>query len=199
MRSLRLLLLLVPGLLALPAVAAAADVVGPERCKECHEKAFEAWKGRPHARAEEALGAKAKEPACLTCHAPQKKLGVAGVSCEACHGAGEHYSPSYVMRDPELARAVGLQVPGEKECRGCHDATTPSLSPFSFEQKLPLIDHWTADRKARTASAEAAAGAPPPPAAAKARPKNEGTAPPPPGKPASTGAPSPTRTPPGTR
>jgi hypothetical protein len=157
----RLRWLLLASILAVPALPGAADNVGPEACKACHEKAFEVWRVHAHARAESALGEKAKEPACLSCHAPQKQLGLAGVSCESCHGPGEHYSPSYVMRDPELARMVGLQIPGEKECKACHDGTSPSLTPFVHAEKLPLIDHWTLERAARGKKTEP----PPKPAA----------------------------------
>jgi hypothetical protein len=145
---------------ALPTFALAVDVVGAEACKACHEQAYEAWKVDPHANAEASLGDKAKEPACLSCHAPQKKAGVAGVSCEGCHGPGQFYAPSYVMRDAELARAVGLVVPGEKECRACHDASSPSLEPFDYAKKLKLVDHWSAERAARKAGKPEAKPAP---------------------------------------
>jgi formate-dependent nitrite reductase cytochrome c552 subunit len=79
---------------------------------------------------------------CLSCHAPDIEDGIAGVSCEACHGPGRLYSAPYVMRDPELARAVGLADPGERACAGCHTDTTPSLVKFEYARKLPLIKHW---------------------------------------------------------
>ena len=53
------------------------------------------------------------------------------------------------MKDSELARLVGLQDPSEKSCRTCHDASSPSLAPFDFVQKLKLVDHWTAERAKR--------------------------------------------------
>jgi hypothetical protein len=46
------------------------------------------------------------------------------------------------MRDPELARAVGLADPGERVCAGCHTESTPSLVRFDHARKLPLIQHW---------------------------------------------------------
>jgi len=66
-----------------------------------------------------------------------------GVGCETCHGAGQYYSPSYVMRDSELSRAVGLLDPGQKSCLVCHSSATPSLTPFDFAAKVKLIDHWS--------------------------------------------------------
>jgi hypothetical protein len=128
---------------AAPASSHAGDKVGPETCKACHPAAYEAWLASPHARAREALPERSRnEPRCLTCHAPDAEEGLVGVSCEACHGPGRVYSARYVMRDPELARAVGLVDPGEKTCAACHTESTPSLVRFEYERKLPLIRHW---------------------------------------------------------
>lgn len=132
---------------ALPALA--FDYVGAAACEECHAEAVEAWRRSPHARAEVSLGEKAKEPACLTCHAPQKKKGLEGVTCEACHGPGGAYKADYVMKDPELARAVGLVEPTEKQCLVCHDASSPSLEPFRWAEKRAADDHWSAEWKRR--------------------------------------------------
>lgn len=127
------------------ATARAADFVGPESCKACHPAAYAAWHSSKHARAYESLStAEKKDARCTSCHAPElRDQQVAGVSCESCHGGGQYYSPEYVMRDPELARRVGLQDPSEKMCRNCHDASSPSLRPFDFVTKLKLIDHWS--------------------------------------------------------
>jgi hypothetical protein len=136
-------------LVVLAAPAAAEDVVGPQVCRSCHAQAYEIWKASAHARAEVDLGTQAKDPQCLSCHAPQKSQDLAGVSCEGCHGPGQHYSPVYVMRDAELARLAGLRVPDEKACRTCHDETSPSLRRFDPAAMLQVIDHWSADRAAR--------------------------------------------------
>jgi len=129
--------------LLLPLAArAAGDKVGPETCKACHPSAYEAWRLTPHARALESLPERSrKDGRCLSCHAPDAADGIAGVSCEACHGPGRIYAARYVMRDPELARAVGLSDPGEKTCLGCHTDSTPSLVKFEYARKLPLIVH----------------------------------------------------------
>jgi hypothetical protein len=127
----------------LPLVSHAGDHVGPETCKACHPAAYEAWLASPHARARDALPERSRaEPRCLSCHAPDAEEGLPGVSCEACHGPGRAYSAAYVMRDPELARLVGLVDPGEKTCAACHTESTPSLVRFEYERKLPLIRHW---------------------------------------------------------
>ena len=129
--------------LCVPAGARAAEHVGPETCKACHPAAYEAWCASPHARARETLPERSRgDHRCLSCHAPDLEDGIAGVSCEACHGPGRVYSAPYVMRDPELARAVGLADPGERTCAGCHTDSTPSLVKFEYARKLPLIKHW---------------------------------------------------------
>lgn len=138
--------------LLLPPVAAraAGDKVGPEACRACHPSAYLAWAATPHARAYEALPERSRKDArCLGCHAPNLEDGLAGVSCESCHGGGRVYAASYVMRDPELSRALGLVEPGERSCGACHTESTPSLERFDPKKKLPLIEHWVEERKGR--------------------------------------------------
>jgi len=127
----------------LPAAAlASGGVVGPETCKACHPAAYASWREGPHARALETLPERSRGDArCLGCHSPQVEAGLSAVTCEACHGPGRLYAARYVMRDLELARAVGLLVPGEKTCLGCHTDSTPSLKKFDVKQKLKLIAH----------------------------------------------------------
>jgi formate-dependent nitrite reductase cytochrome c552 subunit len=133
-------------------------MVGPETCKACHPAAYEAWRTGPHARAFDSLPERSrKDGRCLSCHAPRMEDGFVAVGCESCHGAGGAYSARYVMRDPELARAVGLLDPNEKTCSGCHNESTPSLTKFEYARKLPLLEHWNAERAAWKAE-----GAPPP-------------------------------------
>jgi hypothetical protein len=138
--------------------AAGGSSVGPETCKACHPAAYEIWRNGPHARSVDGLAAQSrKDPRCLSCHAPDADQGLAAISCESCHGPGRMYSAPYVMRDPELARLLGLVDPGEKSCLACHGESAPSLVRFEYTKKLPLIDHWTPAR-----SAQPAAGAPEP-------------------------------------
>lgn len=128
--------------LALPSMSHAGDRVGPETCKACHPAAYDAWRATPHARARESLPERSRNDArCLTCHAPDIEDGIAGVTCEACHGPGRVYMARYVMRDHELSRAVGLVDPKERTCAGCHTESTPSLVRFEYGRKLPLIRH----------------------------------------------------------
>jgi hypothetical protein len=132
-------------------VALGYGYLGPESCQGCHPDAYAAWRASPHARAKESLSAaQQKDARCLSCHSPADgEQQVANVSCESCHGGGQYYSARYVMKDPELARLVGLVDPSEKGCRTCHDGSSPSLKPFDFVTKLKAIDHWSVERKKR--------------------------------------------------
>jgi hypothetical protein len=154
------------GLVVQPATA--AERVGSETCRACHQTAYQVWKASPHAKASENLTAAQRDDLrCAYCHAPERARALqqsgpfqrndqvsgqasalveGGVGCETCHGAGQYYSPGYVMRDSELARAVGLLDPGQKSCLVCHSGEAPSLSPFDFAAKVKLIDHWTQAR-----------------------------------------------------
>lgn len=140
------------GVVLASGVAVAADFTGPESCKACHLQAYEGWKQSKHFRARESLSAQQQKDArCLSCHSPDEaEQSVSNVSCETCHGGGQFYVSSYVMKDAELARLVGLQDPSEKSCRNCHDASSPSLRPFDFVEKLKIIDHWSAERARKT-------------------------------------------------
>jgi hypothetical protein len=149
-----LLVLWLPG----PREARAHEPIGAETCKACHPAAYEIWRETPHSRAHASLPDRQRGDArCTGCHAPLGERA-AGVSCEACHGNGQLYARRYVMRDRELARALGLVQPGEKTCLACHNETAPSLSRFDYARKLPLIQHAEADREARRAAAAATGG-----------------------------------------
>jgi formate-dependent nitrite reductase cytochrome c552 subunit len=134
--------------------ALAADFLGPESCKGCHAEAYAVWSTSKHARSLESLTREQqKDPRCTACHSPNlADQRVAAVSCETCHGGGQYYVPAFVMKDPELARLVGLLDPGERSCRSCHDAGSPSLRPFDFALKLKAMDHWSAARAKRAAA-----------------------------------------------
>lgn len=131
-------------------MAFAADYVGSETCQGCHPEAYAAWMLSKHAHAQDSLAKTQQQNGrCLTCHSPNQREGVNHVGCETCHGPGQFYSPEYVMKDPELARLVGLVDPSEKMCRTCHDSSSPSLRPFDFEAALKAIDHWSEERERR--------------------------------------------------
>ena len=134
---------LLPLLVLLPAAVLASDFVGPESCKVCHPASYEVWRASRHAQAASSLPEKNRTDArCTTCHAPPQENVAAGVTCETCHGPGHLYARSYVMRDKELSRALGLVAqPGERTCAACHDDSAPSLTRFDFQKKMLLIEH----------------------------------------------------------
>ena len=137
------------------------DFLGAESCEACHPDAWASWQASAHARSREVLSEKQRKDArCLLCHSPNESdQRVAQVSCETCHGGGQYYSAKYVMKDGELARLTGLLDPTEKSCRGCHDASSPSLRPFEFKEKLKVIDHWSVERQKREQKTQGSSGA----------------------------------------
>ena len=121
----------------------ANDYLGVNRCRSCHEQAYDQWQQTAHARAHERLSPiESRDPRCAGCHSTSIKDGLVGVQCESCHGPGEHYWPAYIMRDDALARAVGLQKGDEPRlCKGCHTVETPSLRPFDYAKAIIGIRH----------------------------------------------------------
>ena len=140
--------------LVVASAALASPFQGAESCKSCHAGAYDAWQKTAHARSAEALTSDQKKQAlCLACHSPSASASsgiVQSVSCESCHGAGQFYAPEYVMKDPELARAVGLiEVDPKTSCLVCHTDSSPSLVKFDVEKKRATVDHWTVERAKR--------------------------------------------------
>jgi hypothetical protein len=45
---------------------------------------------------------------------------MAGVQCEACHGAGNDYKKVSIMKDRDASIANGLIIPTQETCDGCH-------------------------------------------------------------------------------
>jgi Cytochrome c554 and c-prime len=145
--------------------AIAGELIGPESCRTCHAEAYRIWAQSPHARASDALtGTERTSPLCLQCHSRDEARSgaaqVTGVSCETCHGGGRYYQPAIVMRDHELARLFGLAdltaASAGPLCLSCHGGEQQLLSgPFDLKARLAQIDHWTADREARSKEARA--------------------------------------------
>jgi hypothetical protein len=136
------------------------------------------WQATAHAKAYETLGTdKAKElgkkagvddpqksDACLQCHVTAHGVDAAllgpkydateGVGCESCHGAGADYDTNAIMKaimtgETEPA-SVGLIIPNEKTCRGCHNEKSPTFAGFDYEKFVAKIAHpIPEERKAR--------------------------------------------------
>lgn len=152
-------------IVALPATAD-AQYAGPARCRGCHLPQAKSWETTRMARAFELLKpgvaaeqkrAKKLDPdkdytrdaECLSCHVTgygkpggfvsvEKTPALAGVTCEACHGAGAGYLKPELMslQNKEYKRAdllkAGLVVPDAKVCESCHNARSPFFEPFDF-------------------------------------------------------------------
>jgi hypothetical protein len=115
--------------IATPVAAAPRDYLGAAACGQCHAPALAAWEksARAGASAPEVLVERGRDPACLACHATGDGASVAsllpGVQCEACHGGGAAYAVDDIMRDPPLARALGLrdlEADLAAVCARCH-------------------------------------------------------------------------------
>jgi hypothetical protein len=126
-----------------------ADYVGAQACKDCHADAFAAWEQSAHATTRAMDGAGRGRSACLACHttgeAPAGPSWFAGVQCEACHGPGAGYASDDVMRNPTLARLLGLRdlsTPAARAalCAECHARAT-RLAPFDAEAAYRRIQH----------------------------------------------------------
>ena len=119
------------------------DFIGARRCKACHPAEYAHWRTTAHARSDQSLSPTERRDArCAGCHSTSVADGLVGVQCESCHGAGRHYWPETVMKDPQLARAVGLSGGGEPAvCGACHTDDAPSLRPFDLQAALERVRH----------------------------------------------------------
>ncbi|MBJ80062.1 MAG: hypothetical protein CMH60_01970 [Myxococcales bacterium] len=119
--------------------------VGAAKCGSCHEAEYQKWLAGPHAKAHKSLTSEQlADSKCNTCHTlvpfnTDKRF--LGVQCEQCHGGGKVYHKEYVMRDKELARAVGLVVPKAADCQTCHTADSPNIKPFNYDELWMRIAH----------------------------------------------------------
>ena len=125
--------------------------VGAVKCGSCHKAEYQTWLEGPHAKAHESLTSEQlADVKCNTCHTLlplNEDKRFQGVQCEQCHGAGKIYHKDYVMRDKELARAVGLILPKATHCQGCHTADSPNIKPFDFDELWLRIAHGAKSKK----------------------------------------------------
>lgn len=120
------------------------EYAGVEKCRLCHAEQYRIWQKNKHSQATRSLPVdKRKQFKCLRCHGTGSIDPLPEVQCEACHGRGRHYSHDFIMKDKELARAMGfVRKPGEKRCRRCHLPSAPNLKPFDYQAALKVIKHW---------------------------------------------------------
>ena len=125
MRKQTLWLVIALAVMAVSISAQAQDheYAGAAKCKMCHKVQYASWEGTKHAMATETAKAGTEREFsadCLKCHATNASEELAGVQCEACHGAGADYKKMSIMKDVEAAKANGLTIPTQGTCDGCH-------------------------------------------------------------------------------
>ena len=103
LRALLILLLFV--FVAAVVYGQAPTKVGADKCKLCHKIEFASWEKTKHAAAK--------------------------VECEDCHGPGSNYKTMAIMKDPAKAKAAGLVVPTEKDCKTCHEKTNVKVENYA--------------------------------------------------------------------
>ncbi len=140
---------------------------GTTKCKMCHNtdakgKIHDKWAASGHAKAYQTLLSEAakgiakkmgiedasKSDKCLKCHVTGYKEASGdkysmeeGVTCEACHGPGEHYWTMTVMKNKKVAMENGLVIPTEKDCIKCHNKDSPTYKEFKFADAYKLVEH----------------------------------------------------------
>ncbi len=163
-----LLILLFPG-------EVTAQYVGVSRCRSCHLPQAKSWEQTKMAKVIELLkpgvAAESKsahkldpdkdythDAGCLPWHVTgygrpggfesiEKTPGLAGVQCEACHGAGAGYLKPNLMslQNKEFKRAevvaAGMVIPEAKTCQACHNERSIFYKPFDFATRKAQGTH----------------------------------------------------------
>lgn len=140
--------------------------VGSDKCKRCHEDAYDKWKQTPHSHAYMTLEKKAERPAnrqydpeCIVCHTvgfgivsgfvnEKTTPKLKDVGCESCHGPAS----AHVANSTDIQWQMRLNpwrfLPANKRadamdqmCQKCHDIDNDVH--WNFQKKWPLIAHPT--------------------------------------------------------
>lgn len=122
-----------------------ADYTHDPKCLQCHTTGF----GTPS-------GYKILNPASFPSERARKKAErknkqLAGVTCEACHGAGSGYLPLFKeinkskrkYKQEELY-ALGMKKIGPDVCKECHNEKSPTYDkskPFDYEKRKKQGTH----------------------------------------------------------
>jgi hypothetical protein len=140
----------VPGL-ERPGAAADPTYVGSEKCKRCHESAYDVWKNTPHSHAYRTL-VEAKRPSnrqydpeCIVCHTvgfgyqggftdAKKTPQLKDVGCESCHGPASLHvinpnnaewqrrlNPWKLPADATAEQKAKMRNQIDQFCQKCHD------------------------------------------------------------------------------
>ncbi len=141
--------------------------VGPQKCRECHEVAYDIWESSKHAHTLETLEARVQQDdeRCLECHLTKWEQPdyykqqwtfdkfAPELGCETCHGPGaahirtieyaiqgnrkEHWD-LIKAQEPNLFMK-DLMVDAKSVCTQCHDK--PNSPDFDFREYWSLIEH----------------------------------------------------------
>lgn len=145
-----------------------ATFLSNKPCSYCHKGAakgaiYEKWLASKHSQAFANLPAEGKtNPKCFACHttgagktggydpAAKNAADLEGVGCEACHGAASNYRPIH-NTDKAKALTLGLVMPTETTCKGCHAGAVPeghkALPKFDFAVSKAKIEHKLPPKK----------------------------------------------------
>jgi hypothetical protein len=137
-------------------------------CMMCHKGAakgeiYEKWLASPHSKAFSVLPAEGKtNPKCFACHttgagktggydpAAKNAADLEGVGCEGCHGPASEYKLVH-NKDKAKALTLGLVMPTETTCKGCHAGAVPeghkALPKFDFAVSKAKIEHKLPPKK----------------------------------------------------
>jgi hypothetical protein len=151
MRKQTLWMVVVLAAVAVSIAAQAQDheYVGAAKCKMCHKVQFASWEQTTHAKAtEDAKASTDREFSadCLKCHATNASEEMAGVQCEACHGAGNDYKKMSIMKDRDASIANGLIIPTQETCDGCHtgeDHSKKVVFADNVDNRAAIHEHKT--------------------------------------------------------
>jgi hypothetical protein len=152
--------------------------LGSKACMACHKNPekgdqYGKWLASPHAKAYQALQSDAakkiagekglkkpaeESPECIKCHimgwdAKPELLAktydkTEGIGCERCHGPAADYKIVH-MKDMAQAMTLGLVMPDEKLCKGCHNAESPTFKGFDFAKMSAAIAHANPKKAAK--------------------------------------------------
>ncbi len=68
-----------------------------------------------------------------------------GVGCEVCHGPGSKYKSKKKMKaifEGKISmESLGMILPTEETCKGCHNKESPTFTAFHFEEMFLTINH----------------------------------------------------------
>jgi hypothetical protein len=162
--------------------AGPVEYVGSEKCKSCHQHAYDIWKTTPHSHAYAALEDKEKknppsnrqfDPECIVCHTvgfgyqtgyvnEQRTPKLKNVGCEACHGPASRHV--FNPEDAEWHKRINpwKYLPAAKRaeatdqfCQKCHDIDNDvTWLNGAFQRKWPKIEHNTPQQQPVAAPGE---------------------------------------------